>query len=86
MEKVKHIFGRFELELKIYPADKKLLCCTIQNPFVSYKHEITLLADNKEKLIRKVDRKIKELRKRVFQGGLNACKINGCIKQKGKLQ
>ena len=67
MEKIKHIFGRFELELKIYPADKKLLCCRIQNPFVSYKHEITLLADNKEKLIRKVDRKIKELRKEFFK-------------------
>ena len=67
METIKHIFGKFELELKFYPVNKKTVCCTIQNPFVSYKHEITLLADNKEKLIRKVDRKIKELRKDFFK-------------------
>lgn len=69
MEKEKHIFGKFELELIFHDVNLKkgLMCCTVQNPFVSYKHEITLLADNKEKLIRKVDRKIKELRKEFFK-------------------
>lgn len=67
MEKVKHIFGRFELELKIYPADKKLLCCTVQNPFVDYKHEKTFLDSNKERIIRKIDRQIKDWRKEFFK-------------------
>ena len=67
MEKIKHIFGKFELELKIYPVNKKKVCCTVQNPFVNYKHETTLLADNNEALIRKVDRKIKEWRKEFFK-------------------
>ena len=63
----KHIFGRFEIELKFYEVDKKLLCCTIQNPFVDYKHEKTFLDKTEEKIIRKIDRQIKVWRKEFFK-------------------
>lgn len=67
MEKEKHIFGKFELELKFYPVDKKLLCCTVQNPYKSEKHEVTFTGKNKDKIIRKIDRKLKEFRKEFFK-------------------
>lgn len=67
MEKLKHIFGRFELELKFYSVDKKLMCCTVQNPYKTEKHEVTFLDKTKEKIIRKIDRQIKEWRKEFFK-------------------
>ena len=67
MEKEKHIFGKFEIELVFYPVNKKMLCCTFQNPFVNYKHEKTFLDKDKEKIIRKIDRQIKDWRKEFFK-------------------
>lgn len=69
MEKIKHIFGKFELELIFFPVNlkKKLIGCTVQNPFVSYKHEKTFLDESKEKIIRKIDRWVKEERKKFFE-------------------
>ena len=64
----KHIFGKFEIELRFHNADKKLLCCTVQNPFVNYKHEKTFLDKTEERIIRKIDRQIKDWRKEFFKG------------------
>lgn len=61
--KRKCIFGRFEIELVFYPVDKKLICCTVQNPYKSEKHEVTFLDKTEDRVIRKIDRKIKEWRK-----------------------
>ena len=71
MSKIKHCFGKFEIELTLHDVkvskNKKTLCCTIQNPFVSYKHEKTFLDDTEERIIRKIDRQIKVWRKEFFK-------------------
>lgn len=69
MEKEKHIFGKFELELIFHDVNLKkgLMCCTIQNPFKAEKCEATFLGDNKEQIIRKIDRQIKKWRKEFFK-------------------
>lgn len=69
MEKEKHIFGKFELELIFHDVNLKkgLMCCTVQNPFKVEKCEATFLGDNKEQIIRKIDRQIKKLRKEFFK-------------------
>lgn len=67
METIKHIFGKFELELKFYPVNKKTVCCTVQNPFKSEKCEATFSDKDKKKIIRKIDRQIKKWRKEFFK-------------------
>lgn len=67
METERHIFGRFQFDLTFHEVNKKELCCTVQNPFVSYKHEKTFLDESKEKIIRKIDRQIKDWRKEFFK-------------------
>ena len=66
-DKIKSIFGKFELELTFHQIDKKLICCTVQNPYKSEKHEETFIDKTKERIIRKIDRKIKEWRKEFFK-------------------
>lgn len=67
MDKIKHCFGKFELELVFYPVDKKSICCTIQNPFVDHKHEKTFQDKTQDKIIRKIDRQMKDWRKEFFK-------------------
>ena len=69
METIKHIFGKFELELTFHDVNLKkgLMCCTVQNPFKYEKCEVTFLGDDKEHIIRKIDRQIKKWRKEFFK-------------------
>ena len=40
-----------------------MICCTVQNPYKSEKHEATFIDKTEDRVIRKIDRRIKEWRK-----------------------
>ena len=58
--KRKCIFGKFELELIFYPLEKKMICCTVQNPYKSEKHEATFIDKTEDKINRQKNKRVEK--------------------------